>query len=110
MAVEWGSINQPFEPEQYERLRERVLAYALDMPLYALQTSAGADPATALPVEVITERAWHSLFARQLFREPSSGPVTRSRSGRSPGSNPFPSATAPTLKLRSWSISSAVKC
>lgn len=72
-GVEWGSVNQPFEPEQYERLRERVLAYALDMPLYALQTSAGADPATALPVEVITERAWHSLFARQLFREPIIG-------------------------------------
>jgi phosphoenolpyruvate carboxykinase (ATP) len=67
-GVEWGSVNQPFDPAQYEHLRERALRYAEAHAAYAVRTSAGADPASALPVEIITERAWHSLFARQLFR------------------------------------------
>ena len=30
----------------------------------------GADPSYRLPVRVITERAWHSLFARNMFIRP----------------------------------------
>lgn len=72
-GVEWGSVNQPFDPERYAALLKRVLEYASGRELFALRTSAGADTATMLPVEVIAERAWHSLFARQLFREPAEG-------------------------------------
>ncbi len=67
-TVEWGPTNQPMDQLHFEALRERVLDYARQRELFVLDTVAGADPATALPVRVITELAWHNLFARQLFR------------------------------------------
>ena len=42
-----------------------------------LDCYAGADPRYRLPVRVITEQAWHSLFARHMFidPEPTGGPA-----------------------------------
>ena len=39
--------------------------------LFAQDLYAGADPAHRLKVRVITEQAWHSLFARNMFIRPS---------------------------------------
>jgi phosphoenolpyruvate carboxykinase (ATP) len=36
-------------------------------PLYVQDCFAGADPQYRLPIRIITEYAWHSLFARNLF-------------------------------------------
>ena len=38
--------------------------------LFAQDLYAGADPAHRLKVRVITEQAWHSLFARNMFIRP----------------------------------------
>ena len=65
--VDWGRINQPFEAERYDALRVRVLDYLREQELFVLDTYAGADLATRLPIQVITQHAWHSLFAKQLF-------------------------------------------
>ncbi len=69
--VDWGRINQPFDQEQYDALRARVLEHLQGQEIYALSTYAGADPATRLSIEVWTEYAWHSLFAKQLFIRPT---------------------------------------
>ena len=42
-------------------------AYVAGKDLFVLDAWAGADPAYRLPIRVITERAWHNLFARHLF-------------------------------------------
>ena len=34
---------------------------------------AGADPAYRMPIRVITENAWHSLFARNMFIQAGAG-------------------------------------
>src|SRR5690606_26314915 len=40
---------------------------------------AGADARYRLPVRVVTEYAWHALFARNLFLEPDDAPARRPR-------------------------------
>ena len=38
--------------------------------IYALDAFVGADPKFRVPVRVVSEFAWHSLFARDLFIVP----------------------------------------
>jgi len=66
-TVEWGAINQPIDQAHYDALRARVLSYAHDRRMYVLDACVGADPDTQLPIRVVTEYAWHNLFAKQLF-------------------------------------------
>ena len=69
--VWWGKGgNQPFDPEKFEVLYRRALAYIQGKDLWVQDVYAGADPRYRLPVRVITEDAWHSLFARTLFIRP----------------------------------------
>ena len=70
--VTWGKVNQPFEPERFDALFQRVAAHLGGRDLFVQDCFAGADPATRLPVRVITEQAWHSLFARNMFLQPTS--------------------------------------
>ena len=68
--------------------------------LFVQDCYAGADPKYRLPIRVITEYAWHSLFARNLFivDPPATAPSTRaerSRSSTRRASRPIPRATAP---------------
>lgn len=64
--IDWKA-NKPFDPDKFDALLSRVLAYLQNRDVYVLDCYAGADPAYRLPVRVINEVAWHNLFARQLF-------------------------------------------
>jgi phosphoenolpyruvate carboxykinase (ATP) len=67
----WGEVNRRFERERYEALWGRVRQYLADRDLFVFDGYAGADPRYRLPVRVVTELAWHNLFARNMFlREP----------------------------------------
>ena len=65
--VWWGKINRPFSVEGFEALYSRILAYLQGTVVYVQDCCAGADPNHQLHIRVITERAWHSLFARNMF-------------------------------------------
>jgi phosphoenolpyruvate carboxykinase (ATP) len=65
--VWWGDANQPLDPEQFAALRGRLLAYLQDRDLFVQDCFVGADPRYRVPLRVITETAWHSLFARNMF-------------------------------------------
>jgi len=69
--VDWGKVNKPFDPERFDRLFARMLAHLSDRDLYIFDGFAGADPAYRLPVRVITEKAWHSLFINRLLIRPT---------------------------------------
>ena len=59
-----------------------MLASLRGKELFVQDCFAGADPEFRLPIRVVTERAWHSLFARTMFL-PS--PAGETDPGHSPG-------------------------
>jgi phosphoenolpyruvate carboxykinase (ATP) len=63
----WGKINKPFTVDQFDALHSRVLAYLQGREIFVQDCCAGADPNHQLHIRVITETAWHSLFARNMF-------------------------------------------
>ncbi len=69
--IGWGKVNQPLSREHFQRLRARVTEYFKGRETFVFDGFAGADPAHRLSIRVVTEYAWHSLFARQLFRRPT---------------------------------------
>jgi phosphoenolpyruvate carboxykinase (ATP) len=69
----WGEVNRRFERERFAALRRRVQQYLADRDLFVFDGYAGADPRYRLPVRVITELAWHNLFARNMFLRETDG-------------------------------------
>ena len=68
--VWWGPINQPISEASYDRLRSRLMRYVADRPVYSQDLYIGAHPEHRRSLRVITETAWASIFARNLFRRP----------------------------------------
>jgi phosphoenolpyruvate carboxykinase (ATP) len=68
--VDWGDVNAAAQPEVFQGLQKKVFEYLATRDIFIQDLYAGADPAYRLPVRIITEYAWHSLFARQLFVRP----------------------------------------
>src|SRR5919199_247795 len=70
--VDWGAINKPFSTEAFEAILDKATNYLGNLEeFYVIDAYAGADPRYRLNVQVVTEYAWHALFARQLFRRPT---------------------------------------
>ena len=67
----WGSVNQPIDEDRFEGLRDKVVSYLEPRDLYVVDAFAGADPAHRLGVRVVTYSAWHALFAKTLFIDPT---------------------------------------
>ena len=63
----WGKVNRPFTVEQFDALYFRVLSYLQGKEVYVQDCCAGSDPKHQTHIRVITEQAWHSLFARNMF-------------------------------------------
>lgn len=68
--VSWGENNQAFSKEKFSQLFIRLQAYLEGRDLFVQDCYAGADPAHRISVRVITENAWHSLFALNMFIQP----------------------------------------
>jgi phosphoenolpyruvate carboxykinase (ATP) len=67
--VDW-TANQPLSSETFARLADLARAYLQNRDLYIFDGYACADPRHRLSLRVVTEYAWHSLFARCLFLRP----------------------------------------
>src|ERR1700730_7408130 len=65
--IDWGKVNRPMEPAVFDVLQADLLSSLTGKELFVQDVFAGADPTYRLPVRIITEFAWHSLFCRSLF-------------------------------------------
>ena len=69
----WGSVNQPFDPDQFGTLHRRMLRYLDGKEVFVQSPYAVADQRYRLPLRIITETAYHSLFSRNMFLHGPSG-------------------------------------
>jgi phosphoenolpyruvate carboxykinase (ATP) len=68
--VWWGKVNQPLPQEKYEALEADVKAYLNTKELFVRDLYACANPRRRLDVRLISESAWHTLFAHNQFIRP----------------------------------------
>lgn len=78
--VDWGNVNQPLSSKIFEQLWQQASNYLEDKETFVSNLQVGADPEYNLPVKVITEFAWHNLFARHLFIRPEQSDTDSSKS------------------------------
>lgn len=67
----WWDKNRRLSPERFDTLLNKARAYLQDKDVFVFDGYAGADPENRIAVRVISERAWHSLFAQTLFLRPT---------------------------------------
>jgi len=65
--VWWGNINIPFEPEKFDKLYEKVVAYLSSKEIYVHDGYVCADPKYRTNIRTITELPWSNLFAFNMF-------------------------------------------
>ncbi len=65
--IAWGPVNRAMDPADFDKLHRDMIASLQRSEVYVQDCYAGADPEYRLPIRVITEYAWHSLFARNLL-------------------------------------------
>ncbi|MDG3003714.1 phosphoenolpyruvate carboxykinase (ATP) [Paludisphaera mucosa] len=63
----WGEFNHPITEASFDRVWSRLRDYLADKELFVQDCYGGADPRFRLPVRVVTQYAWHSLFIRDML-------------------------------------------
>jgi phosphoenolpyruvate carboxykinase (ATP) len=77
--VDWGPVNQPFDADRFQALERRVRDHLARREVWVQDAFAGTDPHHRLPIRVVCERAYHALFAHQLFVKPAPDEVATHR-------------------------------
>ncbi|HCI71423.1 MAG TPA: phosphoenolpyruvate carboxykinase (ATP), partial [Balneola sp.] len=69
--IDWGDVNQPISEEVFDKLFKKAQNYLSDKELFVKDLYCGADKETQLQVRVVSEVAYHGLFAHNMFIRPS---------------------------------------
>jgi len=67
----WGDVNRPMSEENFDKLLAKVQGHFDGRDAFVQDCYAGADETHRLAVRVVTENAWHNLFARNMFIQPA---------------------------------------
>jgi phosphoenolpyruvate carboxykinase (ATP) len=70
-TVDWGKINHQFPSGKFEKLFEKMKHFVDDKELFVFDGFVGADPETRLPIRVINDHVWQSMFSSNLFIRPT---------------------------------------
>ncbi|MFY8172600.1 MAG: phosphoenolpyruvate carboxykinase (ATP) [Sphingobacteriaceae bacterium] len=70
-AVWWGDVNIPFDSQKFDLLYHRVCAYLAGKEIFVRDAYACADPKFRTNIRVVTEQAYHNIFANNLFLRPT---------------------------------------
>ena len=81
-TVDWGKVNQPYEPAKFNALKERVQAWLKGREVFVADLYAGTDVNYRMPIRIINTNAWHNLFARNMFVRPTAEQLA---AGHEPG-------------------------
>jgi len=65
--VWWGVYNRPMSSEKFSNMFTRLQAFLQGEELFVQDCYVGADPNSRLPIRIITDTAWQSLFAKNMF-------------------------------------------
>ena len=69
--VDWGKVNKPISPDVFDRLYEKTTSFLAGRDVYLMDLYCGADPKYRLPIRVVSEAAYHALFAHNMFIRPN---------------------------------------
>ena len=70
-SVWWGDVNIKFDPAKFDLLYNRVCAYLSNKEVFVRDSYACADPSYRMNIRVVTEQAYHNIFANNLFLRPT---------------------------------------
>ncbi len=66
-----GEFDRPLSEQQFEALFNRVRGYLEGRQLYVEDCLVAAESGYDKPIRIITQDAWHCLFAKTMFVRPS---------------------------------------
>ncbi len=67
VCIHWEGEFKPFDLERFHLIHIRMLAFLQDREIYIQDCFAGTDPATRVPLRILTQTAWHNLLIRNMF-------------------------------------------
>lgn len=70
-TVWWGDVNIKFDSDKFDLLYNRVCAYLSGKEVFVRDSYACADPTYRMNIRVVTEQAYHNIFANNLFLRPT---------------------------------------
>ncbi len=65
--ISWGDEKNELSENHFNTLFRRLLSYLNDKEVYVQDCLVGGVPQHRIRIRIITETAWHSLFARNMF-------------------------------------------
>ena len=70
-VIDWGKINHPFPGDKFDKLFAKMKDFVDNKELYVFDGFVGSDPQTRLPIRVINDHVWQSMFSSNLFIRPT---------------------------------------
>lgn len=65
--VQWTAEKNPLSENYFNTLFHRMMAYMHNKDAYVQDCLVGSDHEYQMPIRIVTETAWHSLFVRDMF-------------------------------------------